>query len=160
MHDIIVRLRPVPVVAKLAGEMFGRDAIERYGVDAGAGTARLVVYVCAPERACEIRLWNLHGRRPKLLEKESVAGPSDPEIETFQCRMPDPIDKLDGLTVTWVARLRSETAGTFELRVDVYQGAYPLPEARFAYSGPLEAGAITERSGRFHFKYDAPQPSV
>lgn len=146
MLDAVIRLRPVDVVAKLAGDST---------YDGDAGVARVVLYACAPERDCEIKLWDSRGRNPELLTPERR--PAGPGAEDFDCPIPYSVEDLDGRTVTWSVRLSSPRADSFELRVEVFQGATSMAEGQFSYAGPLDAGEIEERTGRFHFKFEPGQ---
>ena len=148
MLDAVVTLRPVGAVARLAGEKPGRDSND----DAAAEVVRIRLTVRAPERACDLKLWDAQGRNPKLLIPEAVH--SQPDFDEIVWRPDYSIYDLDGQTVTWSVRLASPRPDSFELRVEVLLNDAPLPDGRFVYSGLLEAAEIEERTGRFHFKVE------
>ena len=102
-------------------------------------------------------LWDDFGRNPTPLQPQSaLTEPGVAELEwTFDKYS---VGDLKGRTVTWSVRLVSPRPDSFEVRVEVLQGAEPVPGGRFVYAGPLDPSEIVERAGRFHFTVGS-QPS-
>jgi len=146
MLDALVTLRTYEDLTKIAGEKLAVEPTDR----ARSATVNVRLYARAPECDYKLMLWDDVGRNPTLLEPQSArTEPGLAELEwTFDNYS---VGDLRGRTVTWSVRLVSPRADSFEVRVEVFQGAEPAPGGRFFYAGPLDASEIVERAGRFHF---------
>jgi hypothetical protein len=109
------------------------------------------LFARAPEGECQLKLWDHHGRNPRVLEPLKPPAVIAGETQ-HEWRIAEPPGELDGTTLTWWIRLLSDVSTTFELRLEVLQGGKPLPDGSFSYSGPLDESEFEERDGRFHFK--------
>ena len=114
-----------------------------------SGEVAVRVVARAPERHCQLKLWDPRGRNPVPLEPWEF-----PKKDDHTWRLEKSLDELDGCTLTWSVRFFAPQADRFELRVQVLHNGAEQPGGQFFYSGPLEASEIEARDGRFHFKVE------
>ena len=144
-------LEKIVVLKVKAAAPKGEGVLETTSTAPDEDAVEIKLYARAPAGECQLKLWDHHGQNPTVLKPKNppVVIGGKPE-HTWP--ISEPLEKLDGRTLTWWIRLVSDVSTTFELRLEVLRGGRPLPDGSFSYSGPLDESEFEERDGRFHFK--------